>query len=299
VKRVYAYDANRLLCLSGEYGPVYLYTPATKEIEYLGIPTYSLYDAIKIGTKWYLSGYTAVTLEWDPAQPWTLTDSTIDRTTSNPRQVLGVHKYHYYSTEGSDGLLYVGVSHLRDSVGGDLGWFNPADDSVGHLREGFEDWNPRGVVAVGDSIVYSGNSLSGAEGQLIVFDTATKTIVDAITPLSGEGNTSAGWIIAIEGDIIGISDLWAYRVTVATGATVWKVSLPAWAFNDLRWYDRRAEIGPDGLIYLYLGTVIYSLDPATGATAKVVDDLATGNIMWHEGTAYIYGRTNLRKLTPP
>lgn len=297
LKRVYAFDANRLLCISGLYGPLFLYNPTTEALELLGWTNRSLYDALKIGTKWYLSGYTAVTMEWDDTQPWTLVESTPDRALSNPRDVLQVHKYHYYSAEGPDGWFYTAVNHIRDSFGGDLGWFDPTTEVKDHLRAGFELWSPRGLATVGDVLVYSGNSLEGLDGQLIVFDPDTKSIVDTITPLAGEGITEAGCIIPIGGDVIGIVGTRAYRVTVATKASVWKVNLPAAAFHTQMWYDRRVEIAPDGLIYLYMGAAIYTLNPATGAAVKVRNDSGNpGGILWHNGIGYIEGGTTLRTV---
>lgn len=296
LKRVYSYDAEHLLCLCGSYGPVFLYNPTTEATEVLGWTNRSLYDARKIGTKWYLNGYTAVSMEWDPSQPWSLVESTPDRTQSNPRDVLQVHKYHYYSTEGPGGWLYVGANHIRDSFGGDIGWFDPTTESKGHLREGFEAWSPRGIVTVGDVVVYSGNSLDGQDGRLIVFDPNTKSIVDHMEPLPGEELTSAGYIITVDGDVVGVEGTRAYRYTIETKAEVWKVSLPAPAFGTMVWYDRRAEVAPDGLIYLYCGSAIYKLDPANGATTKVRDDNTPGAILWHNGIGYIEGGTTLRTV---
>lgn len=299
IKRVYPYDATRLLCLSAEYGPVYLYTPATGNIEQLGFPQYSLYDARKIGSKWYLNGYTAATLEWDPAQPWSLVTSSPDQTITNPRKVLSVHKYHHYSVE-YNGVLYVAVNHLRDSVGGDIGWYDPQTGENGHLREGFEVWGATGLAVCGDVLVYGGESIEGNDAQLIVFDPATKSIVDRITPLPGEAFAEAGWLIAAGGDVIGITGNRAYRVTVATGARVWAVTLPGAAFGTSATADQRAEISPvDGMIYLYSGDAIYKLNPADGTIFRVLGDSTPGAIMWHGNAAYIYGTTNLRRLVLP
>lgn len=299
IKRVYAYDNNRLLCLSGQYGPVYLYTPATGVIEQLGHPQYSLYDARRIGTKWCLSGYTAVTLEFDPNQLWTLVASSPDQTITNPRKVLSVHKYHYYSVDYGQ-VLYVAANHLRDSAGGDLAWYDPQTGENGHLREGFEVWGATGLAVCGDVLVYGGESIEGEDCQLIIFDPATKSIVDRITPLPGEGFAEAGWLIAAGGDVIGITGNRAYRVTVATGARVWAVTLPGAAFGTSETADQRAEISPvDGMIYLYSGDAIYKLNPADGTIFRVLGDSTPGAIMWHGNAAYIYGTTNLRRLVLP
>lgn len=297
LKRVYPYDADRLLCFSGSYGPAFLFNPTTGESELLGWTNRSLYDARRIGSKWYLNCYPSTSLEWDPAQPWTLTEGTIDRTTTNPRDIIQVHKYHFYSTEGPDGWLYLGVNHVRDSIGGDLGWFDPVTEAKGHLREGFEIWSPRGIVTVGDVLVYSGysqNKETHPDGQLIIFDPDTKSIVDSITPLPGENIRDAGCIVAIGEDVVGATGTRAYRYTIATKTPVWIVDLPGLAFGTMYYYDRRMEVAPDGLIYLYLDNDIYTLNPTTGEAIKVRASTMPAGIFWHNGVGYIENGTDLR-----
>src|SRR5690606_26734514 len=87
---------NRLLVVTAEYGPLAWYDPESKTFDVIGWPQRSLYDALPNGDDIYLSGYPAVTLRWDTTQAWTLTASTTDLTTTNPRQVAGWHKYHYF-----------------------------------------------------------------------------------------------------------------------------------------------------------------------------------------------------------
>lgn len=297
IHRVYPFDSTRLLCLSAAYGPVYLYTPATKQVEILGSPTRSLYAASKIADKWYFSGYPAATYEYDPAQPWTLTDSSADHAQTNPRSVFPVSKYHEYSAVGSDGRLYVAVRHERDSVGGELGWYDPTTEQGGSLREPLARWYPRGFAAVGSKIVYSGGNLDGLDGRLFVFDVSDPAAVEReITPL--QDFASAGCIIGVGGtDVIGLANVAAYRQNVVTGAEIWRVALPNGAMDAIEYRSRKAEIAPDGLVYFYIGTSIYALDPADGTlTVAVEDGGAQGVITRHNGTAYIYGTTELRRI---
>lgn len=296
--RVYPYDANRVLCLSNGYGPVYLYNTTTKAVEVLGSPQRSLYAASKIGTKWYLSGYPAATYEYDPAQPWTLSKSSADHSTTNPRAVAPFSKYHEFSVAGSDGRLYVGVRHERDSVGGEMGWYDPSDDSTGSVRDPLAAWSPRGLVAVGDRIVWSGNSLEGDPGTLFVFNVSDPATVErTIQPHSDLAYTSAGCIVAVsETDVIGLSGVRAYRVNVVTGAEVWRVTLPGDVMADVGYRNRQAEVAPDGNLYFYIGADVYRLVPSVGALTRVCDGGAQGVIMWHGARAFVYTTTRLREL---
>lgn len=297
--RLYAYDATRLLCLSFQYGSVFLYTPSTEAVEVLGFPQYSLYDATQIGSKWYLSGYPTGTLEWDPAQAWTLSDSSPDKTLTNPRIVAEINKYHRYSVVGSDGRLYLGIEHIRDSVGGEFGWYNPTTEAVGSLRDPLARWAPRGLAAVGTKLVYSGLSLDGLDGQLFVFDVTDPTTVErSIAPLPDADYTTPGCIVRVsDTDVVGIAGVRAYRWNVVADTSVWDITLPAQAMGNIASVDRRIEVAPDGKIYFFMVGAVYRLAPSDGALTWVCDNTTQAPIIWHDGLAYLYGATTLRKMT--
>jgi hypothetical protein len=268
----------------------------------LGSPQNSLYAALPHGGKWYLSGYPSATYEYNPAQPWTLTDTTTDHTATNPRRLpLQIGKYHYFSAAGSDGRVYVAANHERDSVGGELGWCDPADDATGSLREPLARWAPCGLAAVGTRIVYSGNSLDGEEGTLFVVSVSDPaTIERTITPLTGLPYDEAGYIVRVsDTDVVGVAGFNAYRVNVVTGVRLWLVTLPEQAMGGFNTFNRRAELAPDGYIYFYGGTSVYRLNADTGTLRLVAENAgAQGLITWRGGTAYIYGTTELRRIRP-
>lgn len=285
---------KRLLVVTGAYGPVLWYTPSTKTFEEVGWPQRSLYDALAVGTDIYLSGYPAVTFRWDTIKPWTLTASSTDLTATNPRQVAAWGKYHYFQAVDSSGLIWVAANHERDSVGGELGWYNPTTEAKGSLRDDFTRWTPRALCAVGNRIVYSGNSLDADTGQVFMVDTTTKSVVQTWTPVAG--TTDAGVIIAVSAtDLVGITGAKAYRMNVETGAIIWSVTLPAAAFG-MASYDRRIATAPDGWLWFAIQNAIYKLNPANGAVVKVVELDAPYNVCFHKGAAYFYLGTRIRKL---
>lgn len=301
LKRVYSFDATRLLIITAAYGPMALYTPSTGEIEILGWTDKSLYDAVEHDGLWHLSGYAGVTITWDPSQPWTVTpDNQITNgEITNPIYGCGIAKYHHYSAVGSDGLIYIGVTHERDSVGASLGWYNPATPgaSVQRIREGLERWYPRGVAAVDSLIVMSTQSMDGLDGELVVLDTTTKIVIDRQTPLADLAYTSTGTIVRVsDTDLVGVIGTAAYRWNVASNTQVWRVTLPAAAMAGVSTIDRRIEVAPDGKIYFFIGTKIYALDPTDGAVVTVCNENVQGNVFWHQGQMYVYGTTKLRRL---
>lgn len=297
IKRLISVGDN-LLAITGAYGPLAWYDPTSKTFDVIGWTQRSLYDALQVGTDIYLSGYTAVTLRWDTTQEWTLTLSTTDFKASNPRQVAGWHKYHYYQAIDVNDLLWVGINHERDSTGGELGWYDPTTEAVGRLRDPFLTWTPRGVVSVGARIVYSGNSREGEAGQLFVINSAAKEVARTYTPPTS--STSAGAIVAVsDTDLIGIEGATAYRMNIETGAVVWEKALPAAAFG-MAWYDRRIATAPDGWLWFAIGKAIYKMNPADGDLVKVVADAdAPLNVCFHKGEPYLYGGTTVRKVVLP
>lgn len=286
---------NRILILSGFYGPLVWFTPATGAFEIVGWTNYSLYDALAVGTDVYLSGYTAVTFRWDTLSEWTLTPSAPDLTATNPRKVAAWHKYHYYQTLAV-GIVWVGVNHERDSTGGELGWYDPVTDDTGSLRTEFENWTPRALTTVGAFVVYSGNARDGADGRVFVVNTATKTVTASYAPIAG--TTDAGVIVGVSSaDLVGVTGTAAYRMGIADGAIRWKLTLPAAAFG-MAWYDRRIATAPDGWLWFAIGNAIYRLNPADGTLNKVTDTDAPYNVCFHGGDVYLYGGTQLLKVRP-
>lgn len=127
-KRLYAWDSSHLFGFADFYGPVFTYDTVGRSALSLGRPQYSLYDGLLEQGNVYLSGYSSATLVYNPAKSWSLTSSTTNQLSAsiNPRKFSAdFGKYHYYSTFGCDGLVYIGGFHIRDSDGGELGWIDP------------------------------------------------------------------------------------------------------------------------------------------------------------------------------
>jgi hypothetical protein len=287
---------NRILIVSGFYGPLAWYDETTGAMDTIGWTNRSLYDALPVGSDVYLSGYTAVTLRWDTSQPWTLTPSALDLLSTNPRQVAGWHKYHYFQALDRSGVLWVGVNHERDSVGGELGWYEPATEKKGSLREDFLNWPPRALAVVGDWITYSSDSLDGADGRVFVVDTKTRGVLRSYSPVVNA--TDAGVIIAVSTtDVVGVTGATAYRLNLTDGEVLWTKTLPAAAFG-MSWYDRRIAVAPDGWLWFAIGNAIHKLNPADGKLIQVAATDAPYNVCFHQGGVYLYGGTQLLRLKP-
>jgi hypothetical protein len=258
----------------------------------------SLYDAMAVDAGWYLAGYTAATLRWDPARPWALTASTPNRsdTSVNPYQLPGFHKYHYYLARGADGFVYVGVHHERDSVGGELGWYDPATDKRGSLRTPFEKHDVRHIIAAdgGSRIVYSSVATEpGLEAKLFVFDVAAKRIERELTPVPG---TSAydKLVEVTPGIVLGVLGDRVFKVDIRTGEVLYARELGGQAFQGILTYDHRLEKGPDGYIWLYVNNWISRIRPSDGAVERIVSAAPAGNLVFFGNGLYLYGSANLR-----
>jgi hypothetical protein len=312
VKRLYA-DNQTLFGFTGFYGPVFHYDPGTQKISIIGRPQRSLFDALYDNPtgKYYLAGYTAATMEYNSFKEWTLTSSTpnLNDPSLNPKFLslhpLGTAKYHYYLAKGSDGSIFIGGHHERDSVGGSLGWYNPVSGETGGLRDPFLQYDARDLISTGNRLVFSSNGIeSGIDGKLFVFDVDKKTIINSFVPLPGESETGKLLVPdnnpnTIMGVINGVSNSRVYAVDLATGSLLYAKDLPADAFGGIRSYDRRIVKGPDGYAWLFLGNAIYRIDPASGTPEKIIDASPAGNLLFFHNEIYIYGngQDNIRRVS--
>jgi hypothetical protein len=139
IKRLYPWQQDQILGWADLYGPMFLYNTVAGSSVTLGYPRVSLYDALFEHDSVYFSGYASATLAYVPSKPWTLTaTAAINNASINPYQLpADFGKYHYYSTFGADGALYVGGHHERDSTGGELGWYDRISNSASRVREPF------------------------------------------------------------------------------------------------------------------------------------------------------------------
>ena len=308
IKRLYPLDDKRLLGFTSFYGPMFTYEPDTKQTTILGRPQRSLYDALFAAGRWWLAGYPAATIVYDPARPWTLTASTQDLFSSlvNPHLLHlpgdGTAKYHYYLAAGADGCIYVGGHRERDSVGGTLGWYHPQTKLTGGLREPFLKYDVRDLISTngGASIIFSGIGIEkGSDGKIFVFDVRQKKIIKEIIPLPGSNDAGklqeagAGKIIGV---VRGDAKSLVYKLDLSTGTVEFTKEIAGKAFGGIRSYDRRLVKGPDGFIWLYVDNAICRINPADGGLEKILEAPPSGNLLFFRNDLYLYGDANLRRV---
>jgi hypothetical protein len=257
VKRLYTSDNRRFLGFTGTYGPVFQYDPATRSAYPLGRTGFSDYSAAYSAGKWWMAGYPAETMVYDPSRAWTLSASTPNKSDPyvNPFQARGAFgKYHYYTAAGADGAVYVGVHHERDSTGGELGWHIPASNTSGSIRTTFLNYDVRDLIAAKGALrmVYSSVAIvPGDSAKVFVLDTVTKQIVAQWTPVPGA--TETGKIAEVStGEIMGVipgaTSAQVYRLNIDTGKVILYPPVPGKAFGGIMSYDRRLTKGPDGYL---------------------------------------------------
>ncbi|MBE0542919.1 MAG: hypothetical protein IH623_16355 [Verrucomicrobia bacterium] len=296
IKRLYPLDTNRMFGFADFYGPVFAYNIQDTTTTTFGRPQYSLYDALFEVGNIYLSGYTAVTLNYDSFKPWSLSGSTTNRSDPeiNPHQIPGgFGKYHYYSTFGADGLVYIGGHHERDSSGGELGWYDPINGTNGRLRQPFLANDVRDLKPAlgGTKLVYASN-----QTNLYVFDVATKAIERTIVPLPNA--TALDKIVEVSpGIILGAAGSNIFKVDITDGSILYTNTLPGLAFGGsvIRVYDRRLSLGPDGFVWMFIGNSLYRINPSDGSTSLILNTSAK-TILFKEGDLYLYGGPNLYRI---
>jgi len=175
--------------------------------------------------------------------------------------------------------------------------YDPATDAVVQTwrTDLLEDYEPRGFCRTGRyAVAATEHRAHVTDGRLFVFDMALMAHVATI-PI--DGHVDAGVIIPVgEKDVIGLTGTYAYRRTVDTGAIVWETTLPAAAFHTMAVYDRQAQIGADGYIYLFCGVAIYRIWPGDGTLEHVLDYAAVGAIRWINSKAYLTNAYTLKRL---
>lgn len=287
-------DASRLFVETNFYQPLIWWNPSTHLVEVIGTPPYSLYDINSFPDGMItLQGYPSVGLFYDPNSAWTLNAGSPDVTLTNAVMIFQLAKYQFWSTRWNS-LIFFGLVHERNSIGGHLVW-SASDGIYDHLSAGFENWPCFGLATCGDWIVYSGQYVTTpTDAVLIIIDANTKAISATYTPLTSNLNGAA--IVAISStDVIGIAYVKsgstitgskAYRFDVSTGTLIWSVDLPAAAWANLSYYDRRPFW--DGMyVYFPIGNAIYRLD-TSGTCTKLADTDGQYNVFVKNGIAYTY-----------
>ena len=296
IKRLYPWEGTKLIGFADFYGPVFSYDLSTSNAVILGRPQFSLYDGLFTKGKIYMSGYPASTLQYDPSKPWTLSGSTRMKsaTPTNPHQLpVGFGKYHYYSAFGADGFVYVAAHHERDSIGGELGWYDPLTGAKGSLREPFlkDDVRDLKPALGGTKLVYASNRT-----KLFVFDVASKQVERTITPIPTIESLDKVTEVA-PGIIFGAVSNRIFKVDIRTGSLLYTNTLPGLAFGGsaLPAYDRRLVLGPDSRVWMFIDNSLYRIEPTDGSLTKILDASA-GNLLFHGGDIYFYRGPDLFRI---
>ena len=138
---------------------IFTYDPKTGKRQILGPPpnkTHVYSFLPHPNGKTYMCGYSGAPLfEWDPKKPWNYQPSTPDKPMLgwkdpklNPLQVARMYRQRraYRLVLAADGLLYIPCSaYVETFPGGCLGWYDPAKNEHGLIREGFETWRGNDV----------------------------------------------------------------------------------------------------------------------------------------------------------
>jgi hypothetical protein len=330
VLRLYPWDNTRLLGFGFTYGPIFTWGINSHQTTTLGSPRCDVYDIIcghgSPPSVAYFSGYATIVERYDPSRPWTLVPSTTNYFASNinPYQVLAIGKHNLFSTFGADGMVYVAAEHERNSVGGELGWYDPVTGTNGSLRTPFtnavdapSDLKP---ALGGTKLVYVGQTTN-----LWIFDVATKSI-QQIIPISLPGVSSLDKVVEVAPGVMfgdagnmmtnpasAISANTIFAVNITNGSILYTNTLPnggtAFVLYE-KYYNHRLVLGPDGYIWLPITSTnihnqfteyyICRINPTNGSSTNLIDmgyyAFSPPDLMFNGGDLYLYGSTNLCRI---
>lgn len=135
---------------------------------------------------------------------------------------------------------------------------------------------------------------------LTIVENADSTLANiGITVEVGTSLTDNGHVIAVRGNLASDSKAWRINThAIMPSAVVWEVDIAGNAFNGPASEYCHLEIGPNGLIYLMVGTVLNSLNPAAGQMLPVTvtgGSIPAGSrLRWQGNRLVAYGvDTNL------
>ena len=195
---------------------------------------------------------------------------------------------------------------------GGLAIYEFASDTVTQLRT--EIVTDQSIVSVvhnpHDKLVHIGTTIDGGmgsdpisvttEGQLIVFDPATRTVVRRSVPVAGrEGVT--GLLVDPDGSVWGVAE--EQLIKVAPDGAVQTFGAVSgryaddpnytWAWAYLNWS------AVDGQIYGTAGGNLFRIDPTTGSSTQLADGGASWAATDTTGDVHFSYRTHLFKYQVP
>jgi hypothetical protein len=300
-------DGDNLFAVSFLYGPLLNYNPDADFVTVLGTPPYEIHGAVKTNALWYLSGYNAVTLEYDSTKDWTLF-AGVDRasTNINPHTLsLAILRMELYPAFGSDGLLYVAAYRVRGIYGGEIGWWNPSTKETGSYRPSWWEYAtnaPSDLVPVlgGTKMVYLPYGWPG----LYVFDVATKTVVLTNSSVLPFVSRLEKCVEVSSGVVVGITSNLVWRYNVATDTVTHTNALPGVSWSGFLYADpsygsrKKLVLGPDGYVWAVLGNDLYRIHPTTCEPELIKASVSPNNVIFLDGDAYLYNpaTTSLKTL---
>ncbi|MFW6599177.1 PQQ-binding-like beta-propeller repeat protein [Propionibacteriaceae bacterium Y2011] len=207
---------------------------------------------------------------------------------------------------------YMGSVPLYGQNQGALAIYEFATGKVTHLTD--EIATDQSIISVAhnphDGLLYIGTTIDGGmgmepislttEGQLIVFDPATRTVVRRSVPVADRQGVT-GLLVDPDGSVWGVAEEQLIKVSPDGGVqTLGAVSgryapdpSHTWAWAYLNWSAM------DGHIYGSAGGYLFRIDPASGAITR----LANGGTAWAAtdtvGDVYFAYRTHLFKYQVP
>lgn len=315
IRRLREMPDGRLIGSAASYQNFFIHDPATGQTTTLGKIPLSHYATAFAGGKVYLVGYPSTPVyEYDPQQPWTPGRGTplapapaIDQPGSNPRRLVYLNQHikthhGYTAVTGADGRIYVGAHAERACVGGGLGWWDPASQTSGGIRQPwFELHDVAGLIAVraGRWIVYGSRTVrdpatgqTAPEAKLFVYDTEAGTIVRDFAPLPGRQST--GPIEAVGETLVmglapkaGEQPATVFVADVAAGQVLRQRDLPG---------ERRGAFraGPDGSVWTFLDDVLVRIAPESLEVTVVGRLPEPGDFAFAGRDIYFAGTPQLR-----
>jgi outer membrane protein assembly factor BamB len=198
-------------------------------------------------------------------------------------------------------MVYVGGHHERNSVGGELGWYDPIAGTSGSLRTPFVtigyDVSDLKSALGGTKIVYASKN-----EKLFVLDVASKQIEREIIPIPGIAGPLGKLTEVAPGIMLGAVSNRIYKVDIRNGSVLYTNTLPGLAYGSpyMGAYYQRLVLGPDGYVWMLIDNSIYRINPDDGSMTNLVDtaslNTAQKSLLFKDGELYVYGEANLYRI---
>lgn len=298
IESLVALPNKQLLGNARQYHGFFRYDPSGQSLHRLGPLGVSAGPRIALGDVVYLSGYPNSALyAYDPRREW-----MPDKPDGNPRLVgrfeaTGAHYPYFFAA--SKTRLYVVGRRERTGVGSGIGYYDLDAKQFGGHHDRLEDFDPSGLVVVGDRVVFSGHLRGAAnEAALIVYDRDLREVARYVVY---PNITDTGQIFPAPDArdvVIGLSpsERAIYRFDVKKGVL-------------LSWRPLDSDVGPatqrpsDGSIWAVIGRDLIRFD-ARSLDPRVVENLAetpngAATIAWSGDQLYWATGNQIRSVATP